>query len=123
MRLIGPNMHPPYPSFAAIELAGSKLKEKLKLEGIDLREFIYITTSEEWDKQLGLLVVYETKAELIRRTKDGTNELIKDRFLKELSVVFSIFPYKELPQAISCEYESYENIKENYQGSYYLRLR
>jgi hypothetical protein len=116
-------MHPPYPSYAAIEIAATATMRAAKLESIQLREFALATTSEVWDKTLGVLFCYETDIDLIRYSSDGTDEKIKNLFRLELERTMNILPFSKMPEEIHFIFDSHENILKNYKGSCYLRLK
>ena len=88
-----------------------------------VRAFEFVTTSEEWDKNLGVLVAYETDEELELRNADGTSERLKTEFTEELENAMKVLPFDQMPETIAFEFDSHENVVRNYRGSYFLRLR
>lgn len=116
-------MHAPYPSFAAIELTGTKLKEVSNNKGIKIRRLEFVSASGILDKNLAVWIFYETNAELTLRTSDGTNEKLKTDFLDELKKTKNILPFDAMPEAVVFKFDSHDNVILNYKGSYFLRLR
>ncbi|GAC1327689.1 MAG: hypothetical protein NVSMB28_24460 [Collimonas sp.] len=115
-------MHSPYPPFAAIEQAMGEVIIKVRARGIRLRNAEFVTTSEEWDDSLGVLIFYENDSDIVAYEKDGTTDMIKLKFLEELAASKLQFSFSELPE-MDFVFDSHENVVKNYDGSYFLRLR
>lgn len=116
-------MHSPFPSRAAIDIAASNLALTARQRGVAINRLELVTTSEPWSASLGVLVSYDTDAELELRNADGTSESLKSEFRDELERSRSVLPFERMPESISFDFESHENVIRNYRGSYFLRLR
>ena len=116
-------MHAPFPSRAAIDIAASNLALKARQRGVAINRLEFVTTSEPWDTSLGVLISYDTDAELERRNADGTSDALKNEFKDELERSGSVLRFERMPENISFDFESHENVIRNYHGSYFLRLR
>jgi hypothetical protein len=115
-------MHTPYPPFAAIEHAMEEVIEEIRAREIRLKTVEFVTTSEEWDDSLGVLIFYENDSDIVTYNGDGTTEAIKTKFLDELVATKTRFLFSELPK-INFAFDSHENVVKNFEGSYFLRLR
>lgn len=116
-------MHPPFPSFAAIEIAAASTVREARTLGIALRTIQFAPTSEAGDGNLTALLVYETVEQATLGAVDGTNESLRKRFEEQLRVSQKILPFQQMPDRIIYEFDSHDNITKNYKGSYYLRLK
>jgi hypothetical protein len=114
-------MKRPYPPYPAIEQALTEVIVEARSKGKPIHTET-VTTSEEWDDTLGIWLFYESDAEAQAHRKDGTNEWIEKKFVEELDARKLSFGFSKLP-TISFMFDSAENVKKNYQGSYYLRMR
>jgi len=69
---------------------------------------------------LQVLIVYKKDKDLQANIASGLVEQTKAEFLRILEEVGY---FKENPRDVYFEFDSHENIKKNYEGSYFLRLR
>lgn len=116
-------MHAPFPSLAAIEIAIVGTMREAQALGIELQTIQLATTSEIWDEKLVVLFVYETDQHLRARDIDETHKWLKNQFEEELQKSQKTLPFERMPDQIFYEFDSHENIKKNFNGSYYLRLK
>lgn len=115
-------MRHPYPPFSAIEAALSELILGARLAGIHFKHTELAEFPAEWDPNLVVLIFYEYDADVQTYDRNGTREWVEDKFIEELNEVKAQFRFTELPK-IQFEFDSVENVKKNYQGSYFFRLR
>jgi hypothetical protein len=116
-------MHTPFPSQAALDVATFQVVALARVKGIGVHKIELVTTSEAWDKNLGVLFAYETDAELVLRNSDGTSEWLKSEFAEALDKCKLILPFSKMPEHIDYSFDSQEHIVRNFKGSYFLRLR
>jgi hypothetical protein len=115
-------MKQPYPPFPAIERALSDVLNDMKMRGINVRHTEVVTTSEEWDESLGIWFFFEDDDELEKYRLDSTTGTIEALFNDRLEAAKKSYTFSKLPTVV-VEFDSYENVLRNYQGSYFLRLR
>jgi len=72
------------------------------------------------DKSLSVWVFYDTNQIKDEYEKNGTNEVVKNKYLNLLTELN--YP-KEYLTEVSFFIDSDENVKENYEGNYFYRLR
>ena len=116
-------MLPPYPSSAAIEAAVARTVTGASLRGIAIHRVEYIAPSEIWCKTLAIVVFYETDDERQRRAQDETGTWFRAEFEEQLRASENALPFERMPDEITYEFDSHENVLRNYEGSYFLRLR
>lgn len=115
-------MKHPYPPYPAIERALSEVILEARAKGIRLQNVETVSCSEDWCCTLGVWFFYESDLEVKIHIKDGANEWLERQFVKELNAAKMDFGFSELPE-VFFEFDSVENVKENYQGSYFLRMK
>jgi hypothetical protein len=115
-------MKHPYPPYPAIERALTEVILEARSKEIRLQNVETVSCSEDWCRTLGVWFFYESDLEVEVHKKDGTNEWLKKTFVRELDAAKVNFRFSELPE-ISFEFDSIENVKKNYQGSYFLRMK
>jgi hypothetical protein len=115
-------MKHPYPPYPAIERALTEVILKARSKGIRLQNIETVSCSEEWCRTLGVWVFYESDAAAQAHKENGTNKWIEKKFVEELDAAKVSFRFSELPE-ISFEFDSVENVKKNYQGNYFLRMK
>jgi hypothetical protein len=115
-------MKQPFPPYPAIERALTEVILEARLRGIRLQHIETVSCSEKWCRTLGVWFFYESDAEVQANKKNGTDEWIGKKFVSEIDAVKASFGFSELPE-ISFEFDSVENVKTNYQGNYFLRIR
>ena len=69
---------------------------------------------------LDVLIVYKRDKDLQANIALGLVEQTKAEFLRILEEVGY---FKENPRDVYFEFDSHENVKKNYEGNYFLRLR
>jgi hypothetical protein len=115
-------MKHPYPPYPAIERVLTEVILDARSKGIRLQNVETVSCSEDWRRTLGVWFFYESDLEVVVHKKDGANEWLEKTFVRELDAAKVNFRFSELPE-ISFEFDSVENIKKNYQGSYFLRMK
>jgi hypothetical protein len=73
-----------------------------------------------YDFSLEVYVFYEKDADISENQKNGVSENVKQIFIKTIS---SMGYMEKFGDKISFEFDSNENVINNYNGSYFLRLR
>lgn len=115
-------MLPPFPPYVAIERALTEVILAARAKGVAFRETHLITTSAEWDRDLTVLFFYPLDADVEAYQADGTSVWAQEKFISELHAAKRNFDFSELPN-MTFEFDSHENVVNNYQGNYFLRLR
>lgn len=106
--------------FSLIEIAEKKIFEWCRSEGIKLFKIEVIVPFVKTDLSLGVFFFY-TRERLIKMYENnGTSNNVKDKFLEILSEVN--YPPEYLSE-VEFYFDSHENVKKNYNGSYFLRMR
>lgn len=116
-------MHDPYPSQGALELACTAVVCRARDNGVGLRSFGLVSTSEPWDKSVGILLVYESSNELAVRMNDDTVSRLQGWFDEELRRSQHVFPFHSMPELVRFDFGAWDVIERDYKGSVYLRLR
>ena len=116
-------MHHPYPSQGALELACTAVVHRARDNGVGSRSFGLVSTSEPWDKSVGILLVYESSNELAVRMNDDTVSRLQGWFDEELRRSQHGFPLHSMPELVRFDFEAWDVIERDYKGSVYLRLR
>ena len=117
------DMHHPYPSQGALELACTAVVRRARDHGVGLRSFGLVSTSEPWDKSVGILLVYESSNELAVRMNDDTVSRLQGWFDEELRRSQHGFPLHSMPELVRFDFGAWDVIERDYKGSVYLRLR
>ncbi|MDN2705668.1 hypothetical protein O0881_27100 [Janthinobacterium sp. SUN100] len=116
------NMRHPYPPYSAIELALNEVILAARLKGVSFKNTELITTSEEWDRELVVLFFYQNDTDVQWNQETGINEWLQRKFVHELNATKVRYGFSEFPE-ITFMFDSEENVKANFQGDYFLRLR
>jgi len=103
-----------------IDKAKVSILEWAKDQGSPIFRIEYVATFEDWDNGIEVIVFFDKDAEKYR--VENTCFIIKIRehylhLLEELKYPFDKFP------RITFLFDSDENVKKNYEGSYFYRLR
>ena len=88
-------------------------------KGIPIFKIHYVATWEKWDDGIRVYIFTKTIKELQVLYSEGLNE-IKLVFLEGLRK--NNYPFDSFPNVVF-EFDSDQNIQENYEGSYFYRLR
>jgi len=80
----------------------------------------YVAVFEPWSHSAHVLVFYPTTAELRACAASGTSAKLEEAFRSALAQ--TEFPFEEVPE-VGMEFDSHENVVDNYEGSYFYRLR
>lgn len=75
---------------------------------------------ESWSDSHALWVFYPKNKDLEKYNKNGTSEKIRQCYVKSLEA--HNFPFSEFPR-VGFEFDSDENVRKNYAGNYFYRLR
>ena len=109
-----------HPGFQALERARQEVELWASFRKLPLHRIEFVATFEDWDDGVGVWVFLTTDADLRRaKTENLTGELSEVMLtaLREAD-----YPFDTHPKVVF-EYDSHENVKLNYQGSYFYRLR
>ena len=109
-----------HPAYQIIETARSELEGWAKKNGISIFRLEFVAVFEHWSDSHSLWVFYPTNKDLEKYTKDGTSERIKEQYQKSLES--NSFPFSEFPK-VGFEFDSNENVRNNFSGNYFYRLR
>ncbi|MBK7668750.1 MAG: hypothetical protein IPJ32_16295 [Sphingobacteriaceae bacterium] len=87
--------------------------------GIPIFKINYVVTWEKWDDGIGVYIFTKTNKELKELEGKGLEE-IKVEFLEGLRR--NNYPFDLFPNVVF-EFDTDQNVQENYEGSYFYRLR
>lgn len=93
-----------------------------KSRGLSLKHVELLTGSAASEGSLGIIVFYENDIDVKRNLENGMSEWLRQKFLEELDCVKERYFFSDLPK-MSFEFDSEENVRLNFQGNYFLRLR
>jgi hypothetical protein len=94
--------------------------EIAKNTGIPIYRMEYVAVFEYWSKDIEIYIFYAIEDEKNRAEDQGFTLILKEFYLdklKERKYPFSLFP------TVNFIFDSDENVKNNYEGSYFFRLR
>ncbi len=111
----------PYPPSAAIDHAWGEVVREARSRGIRIQD-VQLPPLTDGELVLDVWFFYEYEADVEAYEQDRTNEWVEEKFVKELDAAKKQFGFSELPET-RCMFDSTENVKKNYQGSYYLRFK
>ena len=106
--------------FNYIDKANELLLNWTKQSRIVLINIQYIVPFVLSDKSISVYFFYDKNKTMNDYQQNGTNELVKKKYLKILKILN--YPSEYLNE-ITFEIDSDENVTENYEGSYFNRLR
>ena len=76
-----------------------------------LRSFGLVSTSEPWDKSVGILLVYESSNELAVRMNDDTVSRLQGWFDEELRRSQHVFPFHSMPELVRFDFGAWDVIE------------
>ena len=106
--------------FEIIDRAEIKILEKYKLETISIFKVDFCATFEQCSDGIGVFIFFESNKDLQDAEIKNLFTKIKGDFLKILKE--ENYPFDDFPN-IRFEFDSDENVRDNYEGSYFYRLR
>jgi hypothetical protein len=89
-------------------------------QGTPLYKIEYVATFEKWDNGIGVYIFFESEEEKYKAQNINFFERIKQYYLSILKELK--YPFNKFPEIIFF-YDSDENVKKNYEGTYFYRLR
>jgi hypothetical protein len=107
-------------AYAIIDQAKNQLLQWAQLQRIAIHTIEYVAVFENWTKDIGVWIFFETDKELRSCEHSSLVDQIKTQYLcilRELNYPFDLFPN------VIFQFDSHENVQRNYQGSYFYRLR
>ena len=103
-----------------ISVAQKQIMQWAKRERLSLSNVDYVVPFVEDDFSLTTWFFYETNAQIDVHEKNGDSERLKHEFLRVLS---SLGYPSEWLSSVDFAFDSDENVKKNFAGSYFYRLR
>lgn len=89
-------------------------------KAINIYRIEYVAVFEEWSEVIELYIFYKTENEKLTVLNEGYFDKIKDYYIKLLKK--HNYPFVLYPK-IDFIFDSDESVKQNYNGSYFFRLR
>ncbi|MEO9503259.1 hypothetical protein [Nonlabens ulvanivorans] len=90
-----------------------------KKNGVLIFKIQHVITWEQWDDGIGVYIFTKTNKELNGLSKTDIKNL-KTEYLSGLKR--NNYPFDKFPNIVF-EFDSHQNVQENYEGSYFYRLR
>lgn len=109
-----------HPVYEIIDNARKALQKWAEDSGIVIYRIELVAAFESLSDIHAIWIFYPSNRDLDDFKKNGTSETVKQQYLQELK--FYDFPFAEFPRVIF-EFDSDENVRKSYAGSYFLRLR
>ena len=102
-----------------VALADQAFRDWCSSNDVPLLGIQYVITWEDWDDGIGVYVFMETMSQRDRLSPEEIDEM-KRRYLSFLREFE--YPFDKFPNVVF-EFDSDENVRKNYAGSYFYRLR
>lgn len=109
-----------HPGFQALNRAREEVEDWAQGRKLPLHRIEFVATFETWDSGVGVWVFLRTEADLERAKSEGVTVELTDVMLNALQI--AAYPFDTHPNVLF-EFDSHENVRKNYRGSYFLRLR
>lgn len=106
--------------FEILEDVKNEILKWAENEAINLYKIEYVVPFVEEDFSFDVWFFYQTDEESMKYEKDGTSERVKQRFLNLMCS--KAYPEQFLSKVIFV-FDSDENVQNNFEGSYFYRLR
>jgi hypothetical protein len=95
------------------------MQEATRLE-VGIEHIAFVATFESWDQGSEIYIFYPTESDRRRCAKVGVDDLLRAFAVGWLKS--NDYPFVEVP-TLNFFFDSYENVKKNYGGNYFNRLR
>lgn len=106
--------------WSIIQKAREALIQFALARNLTIHSVEYVAAFEDWNKGIGVFVFFHTDSDLRAHTESGTTQVLKEKFLAILAELE--YPFEKFPN-VHFDFDSDENVRKNYGGSYFLRLR
>lgn len=106
--------------FAILRDAEERCQRWAREVGVSIHCFQSIATFEDWDESVHVRVFFPTDQDLQTQKQSGFTKLLESKYRELLSAAgydFESFPH------LSFGFDSDQNVQENFEGSYFYRLR
>ena len=103
----------------SVSSADQAFKDWCASENIPLHGIQHVITWEDWDDGIGVYIFMETMWQREKLRPEKIDEM-KNRYLAFLREFE--YPFDKFPNVVF-EFDSDENVRKNYAGSYFYRLR
>lgn len=103
----------------SVSAADEAFKDWCASKNIPLHRIQHVITWEDWDDGIGVYIFLETTSQRDKLKPDQIDEM-RDRYLAFLRGFG--YPFDKFPNVVF-EFDSDENVRKNYAGSYFYRLR
>ena len=103
----------------SVSSADQAFKDWCASESIPLHGIQHVITLEDWDDGIGVYIFMETMSQREKLRPDKIDEMTNRylAFLRDFE-----YPFDKFPNVVF-EFDSDENVRKNYAGSYFYRLR
>ena len=103
-----------------IKKANDQTMEWLRSMGQSIYCIHNVATFESWDKGVEVYIFFQDEIKKQEAEQAGYYDQIKQFYLSSLMQLD--YPFKKFPDVVFI-YDSHENVVQNYEGSYFFRLR
>ncbi|MBI1325699.1 hypothetical protein GC170_21250 [bacterium] len=103
----------------SVALADQAFRDWCSSNGVPLHGIRHVISWEDWDDGIGVYIFMETMSQRDQLSLDVIEEM-KSRYLTVLRDFG--YPFDKFPNVVF-EFDSDENVRKNYEGSYIYRLR
>lgn len=103
----------------SVKKTDNEFKNWCQIKGITIFRIEHIITWEDWDDGIGVYIFTKTINELSNLSENDIENL-KSEYLNGLKR--NNYPFDKFPK-VAFEFDSDENVRKNYEGSYFFRLR
>jgi hypothetical protein len=106
--------------FTLIDEVNSSILSWAKEKGISIFRIENVATFENWDNGIGVYIFYPNDEYKEKSDSQGFNSQIEKQYLDLLKILG--YPFDKFPN-VTFYFDSHENVINNYEGSYFYRLR
>jgi hypothetical protein len=106
--------------WSIIETAKQELVKVASVHGISIHSLHYVATFEDWDQGIDVWVFFKDDSDLRQHKESGATSTLEAAYLRILRRLS--YPFEKFPD-VRFHYDSDENVRLRYEGSYFNRLR
>jgi hypothetical protein len=103
----------------SLKAAEQAFKNWVKSNGISIERVEHVATFEKWDKNTEIYIFFTTDLEMKRVRSENEFPEIENQYRQFL--LNAKYPFDHWP--VIFVFDSEENVKKNYEGNYFYRLR
>jgi len=108
------------PEWSIIETARQELIRFAIARGIRIHSVHYVATFEAWDSGIEVWIFFQTDSDLREHKEANATKSLEAEYLRILRQLD--YPFERFPD-VGFHFDSDENVRQNYEGSYFDRLR